>query len=447
MALTFFNQLGKTQQTFAPRSPGEVTFYACGPTVYDNVHIGNWRTFIFTDLLRRVLRYSGLRVTEAMNITDIDDKIITKANAEKVEVETIADRYADLFFTDLEKLNIIPADHYPRATRHLNQMINLIKRLMDKGLAYEQANSIYFSVKKFPSYGQLSGVSLKDLKAGARVETDEEMKADPADFVLWKAAKANEPSFPSPWGPGRPGWHIECSAMSMTLLGESFDIHAGGIDLLFPHHENEIAQSEGATGAPLANYWLEGEHLLIEGEKMSKSFGNILTLADIEAKDYSPLDLRYLFLTALYRKPLNFTWESLAAAKTARQKLINHLLDWSELSTGQIDDKYQNKFKEKIENDLNLPQALATVWELIDDEQVVAADKKATLLDFDQVLGLGLADLAPLKIPAAVETLILAREKARAENDYLKADQLRTEIDSLGFMIEDSPTGPRLRQQ
>ena len=326
-------------------------------------------------------------------------------------------------------------------------MINVVERLMEKGLAYEEAGSVYFAVEKFPKYGQLSGVSLAELKTNARVNNDEFNKNAPADFVLWKAAKADEPSFPSPWGPGRPGWHIECSAMSMALLGESFDIHAGGIDLLFPHHENEIAQSEGATGAPLANYWLEGEHLLIEGEKMSKSFGNILTLTDIEAKGYSPLDLRYLFLTAGYRKPLNFTWQSLAAAKAARQKLINHLLDWTELTDGQVNSEYQNKFRVKIEDDLNLPQALATVWELIDDAQVATADKKATLLDFDRVLGLGLADLKPLKIPAAVETLVLAREKARAGNDYLKADQLRAEIDSLGFTIEDSPTGPRLRQK
>lgn len=447
MALTFFNQLGKTQQVFTPRSPGEVSFYACGPTVYDSIHIGNWRTFVFVDLLRRVLRYSGLKVTEAMNITDIDDKIINRAKDEGLAWTELAQKYTDQFFADRDRLNILAAEHYPRATGHLPAIINLIKQLLAKGLAYEQAGSIYFSVKKFPDYGKLSNVSLKDLKAGARVEIDEETKVDPADFVLWKAAKADEPSFPSPWGSGRPGWHIECSAMSMALLGESFDIHTGGIDLLFPHHENEIAQSEGATGAPLANYWLEGEHLMIDGEKMSKSLDNILTLADIEAKGYSPLDLRYLFLTASYRKPLNFTWESLSAAKTARQKLNNFMLDWNELTDGQINGEYQNKFRVKIEDDLNLPQALALVWELIDDPQITAADKKATLLDFDQVFGLGLADLAPLKIPPAVETLVLAREKARVENNYLKADQLRSEIDSLGFTIEDSPAGPRLRQK
>ena len=421
--------------------------YACGPTVYNYVHLGNFRTFVFEDGLKRVLIYSGLKVKHVTNLTDIDDKIINKANEEGTTVKEIADRYANFFFADLAKLNITPADYYPRATEHLSGMIKLIERLIAGGKAYVEDGSVYFAIDQFPNYGKLSGVKTADLKTNARVNNDEINKNAPADFVLWKAAKPGEPSYDSPWGPGRPGWHIECSAMSMELLGDTFDLHTGGIDLLFPHHENEIAQSEGATGKPLAHYFLEGEYLMIEGEKMSKSLGNILTLKDIEAKGYSPLDLRYLFLTAKYRQSLNFTWESLAGAKTARHKLNNLLIDLADAKNGNINTEYQNKFREKIEADLNLPQALAVMWELLDDQTVSPADKKATLLDFDRVLGLSLAELKPAKVSADVETLLIAREQARHEGNFAKADQLRAEIESNGWVVDDTADGPKLKQK
>ncbi|OHA57410.1 MAG: cysteine--tRNA ligase [Candidatus Vogelbacteria bacterium GWA1_51_14] len=447
MALIFYNQLGKEKQEFTPLRPGEVSMYACGPTVYNYVHLGNFRTFVFEDGLKRVLIYSGLKVKHVTNLTDIDDKIINKANEEGTTVKEIADRYANFFFADLAKLNITPADYYPRATEHLSGMIKLIERLIAGGKAYVEDGSVYFAIDQFPNYGKLSGVKTADLKTNARVNNDEFNKNAPADFVLWKAAKPGEPSYDSPWGPGRPGWHIECSAMSMELLGDTFDLHTGGIDLLFPHHENEIAQSEGATGKPLAHYFLEGEYLMIEGEKMSKSLGNILTLKDIEAKGYSPLDLRYLFLTAKYRQSLNFTWESLAGAKTARHKLNNLLIDLADAKNGNINTEYQNKFREKIEADLNLPQALAVMWELLDDQTVSPADKKATLLDFDRVLGLSLAELKPAKVSADVETLLIAREQARHEGNFAKADQLRAEIESNGWVVDDTADGPKLKQK
>ena len=447
MALIFYNQLGKEKQEFTPLRPGEVSMYACGPTVYNYVHLGNFRTFVFEDGLKRVLIYSGLKVKHVTNLTDIDDKIINKANEEGTTVKEIADRYANFFFADLAKLNITPADYYPRATEHLSGMIKLIERLIAGGKAYVEDGSVYFAIDQFPNYGKLSGVKTADLKTNARVNNDEFNKNAPADFVLWKAAKPGEPSYDSPWGPGRPGWHIECSAMSMELLGDTFDLHTGGIDLLFPHHENEIAQSEGATGKPLAHYFLEGEYLMIEGEKMSKSLGNILTLKDIEAKGYSPLDLRYLFLTAKYRQSLNFTWESLAGAKTARHKLNNLLIDLADAKNGNINTEYQNKFREKIEADLNLPQALAVMWELLDDQTVSPADKKATLLDFDRVLGLSLAELKPAKVSADVETLLIAREQARHEGNFAKADQLRAEIESNGWLVDDTADGPKLKQK
>ena len=447
MALTFYNQLGKAEQEFKPLRPGEVSLYACGPTVYDYVHIGNWRTFIFDDLLRRILLYAGLKVTEVMNITDIDDKIIARASENGLPIGKLTAKYTAQFFADRDKLNILPAEHYPRATDHLGGMIKLIEKLIAGDKAYVEDGSVYFAIDQFPDYGKLSGVKIADLKTNARVNNDEFNKNAPGDFALWKAVKPGEPSYDSPWSQGRPGWHIECSAMSMEHLGDTFDLHTGGIDLLFPHHENEIAQSEGASGAPLAHYFLEGEHLMIEGEKMSKSLGNILTLREIEEMGYSPLDLRYLFLTAKYRQSLNFTWESLTGAKTARHKLNNFLIDLTDIKKGTIDTAYQNKFREKIEADLNIPQALAIAWQLIDDKQIDPADKKATLLDFDRVLGLGLVELKPTEISADVETLLIAREQARNEGNFARADKLRAEIESNGWLVDDTASGPKLKQK
>ena len=319
--MQLFNYLTRRIEPFESKGK-EVGLYTCGPTVYDYVHIGNWRTFVFEDILKRVLEFNGYKVKHVMNITDIEDKIFKRAQEEKVSIEKITKKYEKAFLADLEKLNIQRADIFPRATENINSMIQIIGVLLKKDFAYKGDDGVYFSVEKFGNYGKLSGLEKKNLKKGARVNDDEYDKEAWADFVLWKKSKKGEVEFDAPFGKGRPGWHIECSAMSMKYLGESFDpstklrtdrfktidIHTGGVDLLFPHHENEIAQSEAATGKKFVNFWLEGEHLLIEGQKMAKSLKNIFTIEDIEKKGFDPLALRYLFLTAHYRSKLNFTW-------------------------------------------------------------------------------------------------------------------------------------------
>src|SRR3989344_2183985 len=293
-----FKPSGKT----AASNAADVGLYTCGPTVYDFVHICNWRTFVFQDILKRVLTFNGYKVNHVMNITDIDDKVINRATSEKTTIKDLTQKYTDAFFGDLGKLNIIKADKYPVATDHINSMIRIIELLVKKGFAYERDGSVYFSIAKFKAYGKLSGANIKGVKAGARVDVDEYDKDNPQDFALWKkegvAAKSRYEAFDSPWGVGRPGWHIECSAMSMQYLGDTIDVHTGGVDLLFPHHENEIAQSEAATGKKFVNFWLEGEHLLVEGEKMAKRLGNIFTLEDIIKRGFDPLALRFFFFTA-----------------------------------------------------------------------------------------------------------------------------------------------------
>jgi cysteinyl-tRNA synthetase len=447
MSLKLFNQLGREEMEFKPIAPPQVGAYACGPTVYDAVHLGNWRTFIFEDLLRRTLTYSGYEVKMVMNITDVDDKIITRAGEQDLTIKELTTKHTEQFFTDRDKLNILPATVYTKATEHVAEMVNLIERLITNGLAYERDGSVYYAVAKFKAYGALSGVSLSGLKAGARVDNDEYAKEAPADFVLWKASKDGEPSWDSPWGKGRPGWHIECSAMSMQELGETFDLHLGGVDLLFPHHENEIAQSEGATGHQFVNYWLEGEHLLINNEKMSKSLGNIFTLNTLSEKGYSPLAYRYLTLTAHYRKPLNFTWESLTAAQTALNKLHSAVQDFKAGEVGEVDQTYQTKFKASLDDDLNAPQAVAVMWEVINDASLPHPTKLATLLNFDQVLGLGLAKLEVVEIPEAVKKIATEREAARDNKDFARADILRQQAVELGFIIDDTPDGPKIYQK
>ncbi|MEK9209470.1 MAG: cysteine--tRNA ligase, partial [Patescibacteria group bacterium] len=328
MALKLFNYLTKKKEIFRPLKAGKVGLYTCGPTVYDTAHLGNLRTYIFEDVLRRTLKANGLKVKQVMNITDVEDKIIKKMREEKKRLKEITEPNIKIFFQDLKKLNIEKAEVYPKATEHIQEIIKLIAVLLKKGLAYKaEDDSIYFKISKFKNYGQLSGLKSKDVgrpyNDGRRISEDE-YKKEAADFALWKArpAKAGrEPSWPSPFGPGRPGWHIECSAMSMKYLGKTFDIHAGAIDLLFPHHENEIAQSQAATGKKFVNFWLEGEHLLVSGQKMAKSLKNFLTLKDIEKKGFDPLVFRYLVLTSHYRKKLNFTWNSLKAGQNALDKL------------------------------------------------------------------------------------------------------------------------------
>ena len=466
MALKFYNFLIRKKEIFKSLHPKRVGFYACGPTVYNYAHIGNLRTYIFEDILKRVLEFNGYEVEHVMNITDVEDKIIRDSKKAKKSIFDFVKPYEKAFFKDLKKLNIEKAFKYPKATRHVKEMIKIISALLRKGLAYKVDGSIYFDIFKFKSYGKLSDLKNQKLsakggpasgwKTRARVNSDEYNKADAKDFVLWKAAKAGELSWDAPFGKGRPGWHIECSAMSMKYLGETFDIHAGAVDLIFPHHENEIAQSEGATGKPFVKYFIEGEHLLVDSEKMSKSFGNIYTLKDIEAKGFDSLAFRYLVLTAHYRSKLNFTWKSLEAAQNALNKLreivVNLKMETQRKSNvGMLKKRFAEEFKNYINDDLEMPRALALLWNIVKSEKLDAKTKYNLIIDFDKVFGLKLVSLRDIsrrekKIPLPVLKLVKEREKYRKEKNFKKADELRKKIESLGWLIEDISRGPKLKK-
>ena len=438
--MQLFNYLTRKVEPFDKRQEEEVGLYTCGPTVYDYVHIGNWRTFVFEDVLKRVLKFNNYKVKHVMNITDIEDKIFKKAQEEKVSIEQITKKYEKFFFDDLEKLNIQKADIYPRATDNINSMIQIIGVLLKKGFAYKGDDGVYLSVEKFTPYGRLSGLDKKNLKKGARVNNDEYDKESWADFVLWKKSKLGEPEFDAPFGKGRPGWHIECSAMSMKFLGETFDIHTGGVDLLFPHHENEIAQSEAATGKNFVRFWLEGEHLLIDGQKMAKSLKNIFTLEDIIKRGLDPLSLRYLFLTAHYRSKLNYTWKSLEAAQNALNNLREEIPDWDEPKIGCAE--FEGDFKEAISNDLDMPKALSVMWKMAKSDYPSSA-KHQSILVMDQVLGLELGKLEKAQLPKGATGLIEKREKLRKQEKFEESDKLRKELLKIGVEVEDTAEGPK----
>ena len=440
-----------------------VGLYTCGPTVYDYVHIGNWRTFIFEDILKRVLVFNGYKVKHVMNLTDIDDKIIKGARDKGIAISKLTKKYTDAFFGDLEKLNILKADEYPRATEHITPIIRIIEVLVEKGFAYEKAGSIYFSISKFKDYGKLSGANVKGVKAGARVDVDEYDKENPSDFALWKKestdAKERGEAFDSPWGVGRPGWHIECSAMSLKYLGELFDpfdklrvngrqsrtidIHSGGVDLLFPHHENEIAQSEAATGKKFVNFWLEGEHLLVKGEKMAKRRKNIFTLEDIEKKGLEPLALRYLFFTAHYRSKLNFTWESLQASQNSLNNLRREVSMWDAPKVGCAE--YESDFKKAINSDLDIPKAVSLMRKMAKSDYPTHA-KHQTLLKMDEVLGLGIASVKKAALPRGARELIGEREEMRKSGRFKEADGIRQRLIKMGVTIEDTKEGSIWKQ-
>ncbi len=454
--LNLYNYFSKKIEEFKPI--GEtVGLYTCGPTVYDYVHIGNWRTFVFEDVLKRVLTFNRFKVKHVMNITDIDDKIIKGARGRNLEIREFTNKYERAFFGDLKKLNIMKADEYPRATNHIGSMIQIIELLIKKGIAYEKDGSVYFAISKFKDYGKLSGANIKGVKAGARVDVDEYGKDNPQDFALWKAeiatAKENGEAFDSPWGVGRPGWHIECSVMSMKYLdnifsGDAFypersrgiDIHTGGVDLLFPHHENEIAQSEGATGKKFVNFWLEGEYLLVEGEKMAKRLGNIFTIVDIIEKGFSSLALRYLFLTAHYRSKLDFTWRSLEAAQNALENLRQEVSSWDEPKIGC--SEFEDNFKKVINNDLDMPKALATMQEMVKSDYPTSA-KHQSLLKMDEVLGLDLAGVKKARLPKGAKELIDKREDLRKDGKFKEADKIRQQLKKMGVELDDTHDGPR----
>ena len=440
--------------------------------MYHYAHIGNLRTYVFEDVLRRTLEFSGLKVRHVMNLTDVDDKTIRDSKKAGKTLSAFTSFYAKEFFKDMRKLNILPAWKYPAATGHVRDMIRLIATLLKKKIAYRAADGVYFDISKFRGYGKLSKVKQRKLKAGARVSADEYAKSEARDFALWKTAKSGEPSWKASFnsgGPasakamaGRPGWHIECSAMSMKYLGPTFDIHAGGIDLLFPHHEDEIAQSEAATGKPFVRYFVEGEHLMVDGKKMSKSLGNIYTLNDLVAKGFDPLDFRYFALGAHYRPPLNFTWGALKAARERRLAIVNTLERLARGARGgslkdenealKVVAATERQFRETLDDDLNTPKALAISSEvihyanaLIDRKLLTRRSGKileTTLYEFDRVLGLDLKRRPKLKISAAVAALVQKRETFRKAKRWQDADKIREQIKKLGYAVEDAPRGP-----
>jgi cysteinyl-tRNA synthetase len=445
--MRFFNTLSGRIELFKPLTDKIVKIYACGPTVYDFAHIGNLRAYIFGDILRRALLSNGYRVKQVMNITDIDDKIIRRAKEEKTTVRKLARKYEQEFFSDLKKLNIEPLEKYPRATDHIKEIIKLVAILLKKNFAYQgKDGSIYYRISEFKKYGGLSRLDKQNLKIGARIAADEYNKEEAQDFVLWKTEKPGEPSWPSPWGKGRPGWHIECSAMAMKYLGPSFDIHSGGVDLIFPHHENEIAQSEAATGKKFVNYWLHGEHLLVDNQKMSKSLGNFYTLPDLEKRDFKPLDFRYLCLNSHYRSKLNFTWEALTGSQNALRNLHEEILRLKMLKKGASSQpkkikEYQASFSEAINDDLNTSRALAVLWEMIKNKDLSPQTRMKLVKQFDEVLGLGLSNLQPARIPLAVKRLLRQRELSRRNQQFIQSDRLRKKIEQLGYKVEDTEEG------
>lgn len=453
-------------EEFKPINPPHVGIYTCGPTVYREVHIGNFRTYLMADILRRTLLYNGYEVLHIKNITDVGhmrtvgqgqiDPIIEEALKEGKTPKLLSEHFTKLFLEDEKKLNILPATKYPKATEYIEEMIKIISELVKRRYAYETDGTVYFDVKKFKNYGQLSGNTLlkmdKLLKAvRVSVETD---KKDSVDFALWKKAEPGRlMAWDSPWGKGFPGWHIECSAMSMKYLsGEqsrTIDIHTGGEDLIFPHHEDEIAQSEGVTGKKFVNYWVHGGYLLIDGEKMSRSKGNVYTILDLESKKFDPLAFRYLTFTVHYRSRMNFTWEALEAAQTALQKLREHVREWGKPEIGCAE--YEQRFLDAINNDLNMPEALSIVWELVKSDYPGKA-KLQSLLKFDEVLGLGLSNVSSIKyqalsIPKSVAELIKERERLRKEKKWQEADQIRVKIEEMGYLVEDVNGSTKVKKQ
>ena len=443
--LKIYNTLTKKVEKFEPINPPNVGMYTCGPTVYDFMHIGNLRTFLLSDILQRVLKYDGFNVKSVENITDIDDKIINKAKEENESIEEISNKFTETFVKDTKRLNIMPEnlEAQPKATEYIKKMIEFIQILVRKEIAYvENDGSVYFDISKFPNYGKLSGVEKRELKSGSRVLSDSYEKDDAQDFALWKSVQNDEVGFNSPWGKGRPGWHIECSVMSQEILGNKLDIHAGGIDLIFPHHENEIAQSEAKTGeSPFVKYWVHGAHMLVNGKKMSKSLNNFYTLDDLAKKNFDPLALRYLYLQTHYRQEMNFTLESLEAAQNALNRLREDLAGF-----GNPKEEYleiERDFYDAINDDLNMPKALAVVWDLIKLDENPEA-KAYSLLKFDKILGFGLDKVKPGKkeeekivIPAEIQKLVEEREGLRKLGRFHLADQLRNKIKKMGFEIED----------
>jgi cysteinyl-tRNA synthetase len=488
MGLQLFNTLSRSIQAFTPLDPAgkKVGIYCCGPTVYDFAHIGNWRTFVFADLVRRYLEFKGYAVTHVMNITDVEDKIIKGVRETKTTLREFTGKYETAFLEDLKALNCVLPHKMPHATGHIAEIIALIEKLVARGMAYQAADgSVYFSIEKYRgggcTYGRLLKLNFDELRVGERVASDEYDKESLADFALWKARVPEDGGvfWTSPWGEGRPGWHIECSAMSMKMLGESFDLHLGGEDLKFPHHEDEIAQSEGATGKPFVKYWLHGAFLLVEGKKMSKSLGNFFTLRDLLAKGFTGREIRYLLLSAHYRETFNFTLEGLQGARAALARIDECLGKLREISGGagfqpanshtperqsagrmpalpaaHFGVSTLQRFSEALDNDLNISAAWGEVFKWVTEtnkrlaaNSLSANDAAAELTAWDKidsVLGVGAS--AKIEAPAEIVVLLEARQAARKAKDFKKSDAIRDELKTKGWAIEDTPKGPKLKK-
>ena len=466
MALKLFNTLTRSVQEFAPLDPAgkAVGLYCCGPTVYDFGHIGNFRTFVFADLVRRYLDFRGFAVKHVMNITDVEDKIIRRVRETGQSLREFTGHYEAEFLKDLDALQCLRPHQIPRATDHIDDIIALIARLIERGIAYRAADgSVYFSIERYRGcgcrYGQLVKLNFDEMRVGERVASDEYEKESLADFALWKARMPDDGAvfWPSPWGEGRPGWHIECSAMSMKWLGESFDLHLGGEDLAFPHHEDEIAQSEGATGRPFVKHWMHGAFLLVEGKKMSKSLGNFFTLRDLMNKGFTGREVRYLLLTAHYRETFNFTTEGLEGARAALARIdecVGKLAELADGATGDPDAKILADFTEALDDDLNVSAAWGVVFDWVrETNRLLAASQLTTAqaagalaawLRVDAVFGLGRKSSE--EAPAEFVTLLEARQAARKAKDFKRSDALRDELKAKGWLIEDTPKGPKLKK-
>ncbi len=468
MSLRVYNDLTQRKEEFVPLEPGKVRFYNCGPTVYDYFHIGNARAFTVADTVRRYLTWRGYQVTFVQNFTDIDDKMINRARERGISVGELADEMIAAYQQDARSLNLLPPDVSPRATEHIAEMVAMVERLIAKGYAYASGGDVYFRVRAFSHYGCLSHRNLDDLRVGARIEVDER-KDDPLDFVLWKAQKPGEPAWDSPWGPGRPGWHLECSVMARKYLGDTLDLHSGGEDLVFPHHENEIAQSEAAVGEPFSRYWLHNAFLNIDGEKMSKSLGNFKTVRDLAAH-FDPEVVRFYLLSAHYRTQLNFTAELLESAERALARLytaeanLRHLAETAPVATAETDaavlaelGKARERFIEAMDDDFNTGNAQAALFDLAKDlnsrtgagtSANLAEGGRQLLLELAGVLGLmSRAGKESATLDEEVQSLVDQRIAARKARNFAEADRLRDQLAAMGITLEDTPQGVRWRRK
>jgi cysteinyl-tRNA synthetase len=470
MSLKIYNSLSRKAETFKPEKPELITMYTCGPTVYDFAHIGNWRTYVLSDIVNRVLKFNNYKVKFVMNLTDVghltgdnlgdtdmgEDRLEAAAEKEGRSARDVANYYIDDFLKNYDKINLLKPSKFTRATEYIQEQIELVKDLEKKGFTYRTSDGVYFDTSKYKKYGQLSGRTEESVQEearegaeeGARLEPNPEKK-NPADFALWRFSppdKIRWQEWESPWGVGFPGWHIECSAMSIKELGVPIDIHIGAEDLKMTHHQNEIAQSESVTGETFVNYWIHGAFLLVDGGRMGKSLGNAYTIADVEARSFDPIALRYFYMTAHYRTPLNFTWEALQNVQNSLKKLYDIVGSYREEKDAPLEDEYMEKFMEAINDDFNMPKAIAVLWELLKadlDESV----KIKNLLEFDEVLGLNIENYIGFDIPQKVLDLVKIRQEYRRSGIWDKADSVRRQIADLGYLVEDTEDGYKLRRK